>query len=109
MPRGRPTSSVIRQNIIEILFHLGKGYGYQISKIYNETFPTVTQRVIYYHLRKGLQTKEISQHSVQRERGDFSWGQEVEKKIYTLGEAAKPCGEVRVKIHVENFGKWKKD
>ncbi len=105
MPRGRPTQSIIRQNIIEILFHLGKGYGYQISKIYNEAFPPVTQRVIYYHLRKGLQTREIVEHSVQRERGSFSWGSEVEKKIYALGEAARPAGSIKVKIHVENHGR----
>lgn len=107
MPRGRPTQSVIRQNIIELLYHLGKGYGYQISKMYNEIFPPVTQRSIYYHLRKGMQTREITEHSVQRERGVFSWGSEVEKKMYALGQEAKPTGSVRVKIHVENHGLWK--
>ena len=60
MGRGRPVKSQIRQNILEILHYLGKGYGYQISKVYNEIFPRVTQRVIYYHLKKGMQTKEIS-------------------------------------------------
>ena len=109
MPRGRPTTSVIRQNMIELLFHLRKGYGYQISKLYNEIFPPVTQRSIYYHLRKGIQTKEIVEHSLQRERGNFSWGSEVEKKIYALGEAAKPIGSVKVKIHVENHGTWKEN
>ena len=56
MVRGRPVKSQIRQNIIEILFYLGKGYGYQISKIYNEAIPQVTQRSVYYHLRKGVHT-----------------------------------------------------
>lgn len=96
MPRGRPTKSVIRQNIVEILFYLGKGYGYQISKIYNEIFPQVTQRVIYYHLKKGAQTQEIAIHSVEQEKGAFSWGSDVEKKFYTLGELATINKDARV-------------
>ena len=101
MPRGRPTKSVIRQNIVEILFYLGKGYGYQISKIYNEVFPQVTQRVIYYHLRKGIQTKEIEVHSIQQEKGNFSWGSEVEKKFYTLGKLAMINKDARVQEFLE--------
>ena len=60
MARGRPISSQIRQNIIEILFYLKKGYGYSIARIYNEIFPPVHIRSIYYHLRKGVATKEIT-------------------------------------------------
>lgn len=97
MKKGRPIRSVIRQNIIEILYYLGKGYGYQISKIYNEVFPPVTQRSIYYHLRKGVMTREISVHSIKQEKGDFSWGSEVEKKFYSLGSLAMAKGSLRVK------------
>ena len=97
MPRGRPTKSQIRQNIVEILHYLGEGYGYEISKIYNEIFSPVTQRSIYYHLRKGIQTKEIRLHKVEVEKGDFTWGNMVEKVYYTLGKAANPKGEDRVK------------
>lgn len=96
MKRGRPVKSQIRQNVLEILFHLGKGYGYQISKIYNEVFPKATQRVIYYHLKKGVQTKEIMVHKIEQEHGDFSWGNVVEKKYYTLGGRAEPKGDRRV-------------
>ncbi|MBI2112881.1 hypothetical protein HYT52_05065 [Candidatus Woesearchaeota archaeon] len=101
MQRGRPVRSEIRSNILELLFFLGKGYGYQISKIYNEVFPQVTQRVIYYHLRKGIQTKEIEVHSIQQEKGNFSWGSEVEKKFYTLGPEALPKGQPRIKEFLE--------
>ncbi|MFH1276446.1 MAG: hypothetical protein ABIH82_05025 [Candidatus Woesearchaeota archaeon] len=101
MKKGRPVGSEIRQNILEILFFLGKGYGYQISKIYNEVFPEVTQRVIYYHLTKGIQTKEIEMHSIEQEKGNFSWGSEVEKKFYSLGEVAMPKGDLRVKEFLE--------
>ena len=93
----------IRQNVIEILFYLGQGYGYQIAKIYNEIFPQVTQRSIYYHLRKGMQTKEIEVHRIKQEEGDFSWGKMVEKIYYTLGEKAEARGEAKVK---EFLQKW---
>ena len=32
--RGRPVKSAIRQNIIEILNFIKRGYGYEIYKIY---------------------------------------------------------------------------
>ena len=105
MVKGRPPKSVIRQNVVEILNYLQKGYGYQIAKIYNEIFPLVTQRSIYYHLRKGVSTKEIRVHKVEVEEGEFSWGSTVEKIYYTLGEEANPQGEERVKKFLK---KWKK-
>ena len=101
--RGRPVQSQIRQNVIEILFYLGKGYGYQIAKLYNEIFPEVTQRSIYYHLRKGTQTKEIEIHKIEQEEGNFSWGSSVEKKYYTLGVNAEPKGLMRVKKHLKRY------
>jgi len=105
MKRGRPIKSAIRQNIVEILHYLPKAYGYQLSKIYNEIFPTVTQRSIYYHLRKGLQTQEIEVKTVEQEKGDFSWGPTVEKTYYTLGTKAKPVGLARVKEHLAKIKK----
>lgn len=105
MKRGRPVKSLIRQNIIEILYYLGPGYGYRIAKIYNEIFPQVTQRSIYYHLRKGVQTKEIELHKIEQEKGEFSWGSVVEKIYYTMGSKAQPKGEERVKEFLE---KWKR-
>ncbi|HLC81993.1 MAG TPA: hypothetical protein VJH68_05035 [Candidatus Nanoarchaeia archaeon] len=95
--RGRPVKSQIRQNVIEILFYLGTGYGYQIAKIYNEVFPKVTQRSIYYHLRKGVLTGEVNIHKIEQEKGNFSWGQVVEKKYYLLGKNAVINGDERVK------------
>lgn len=103
--KGRPVKSQIRQNIIEILNYLGKGYGYEISKIHNAIFPTVTQRVIYYHLKKGILTKEISLDKVEQEKGNFSWGSFVEKAYYKLGQNADPKGEQRVKDFLKQ---WKK-
>ncbi len=105
MKRGRPVKSQIRQNVIEILYYLGKGYGYQIAKIYNEIFPQVTQRSVYYHLKKGVLTKEIEIHKIEQEKGDFSWGQIVEKKYYCLGGKAEPKGEEKVKEFLKKIGK----
>lgn len=101
MPLGRPVRSQIRQNVVEILFYLGNGYGYKIAKIYNDIFPKVTQRSIYYHLRKGIQTKEIEIHKIEEENGNFSWGRLVEKKYYSLGKFALPKGEDKVKEYLK--------
>jgi len=104
MPPGRPVQSQIRQNVVEILYYLGRGYGYQIAKIYNEIFPEVTQRSIYYHLRKGEKTREIELNTIEEEKGDFSWGSTVEKIYYTLGTAAKPRGEKKVEDYLKKQG-----
>ncbi len=95
--RGRPPQSQIRQNIIEILYYLKEGYGYQISKIYNKAFPKASQRVIYYHLRKGVGLEELKVKKIHTEKGDFSWGDSVEKIVYTLGERAEPKVVEKVK------------
>ncbi len=105
MKRGRPVRSQIRDNIVEILYHLGKGYGYQVSKIYNALFPQVTQRLVYYHLRKGVSTREVEVHKVEVEKGDFSWGNSVEKTYYTLGPAATPIGNKKVREVVKRWPK----
>ncbi len=101
MVRGRPVGSEIRQNIVEILFHLSKACGYDIYKHYRKLFPACTREVIYYHLKKGLATGEFELEEVRQEKGKYSWGSVVEKKYYKLGPAAAPHGEVRVK---EFFG-----
>ncbi len=98
---ARPTKSVIRQNIIEILHYLGEGYGYQIAKIYNEVFPPVTMRSVYYHLRKGVQTGELNVHKIGVEKGEFSWGDSVEKIYYTIGRYGDPVGLAKVKKFVK--------
>ncbi len=105
MVKGRPVKSQIRQNVVEILHYLGKGYGYEISKIHNAIFPPVTQRLIYYHLRKGIMTKEIAVYKVEQEKGDFSWGSVVEKTYYRLGSEGNPKGDDRVKHFLKS---WKK-
>lgn len=102
MPRGRPNKSQIRQNIIEILYFKGKEYGYNIYKIYMEIFHPCTQKSIYYHLAKGVQTKEFKVSEIRTETGDFSWGSSVEKIYYELGPAANPKVLKEVKDYFDN-------
>ena len=99
--RGRPVKSEIRQNVVEILHHIEKAYGYEIYKIYVAVFPKVTLRSIYYHLRKGVSLGEFVINKIQKEKGDYSWGGEAEKIYYSLGPDAKPAGNERLKEHFE--------
>ena len=101
MTRGRPAKSEIRQNIVEILFFIKKGYGYNIYKIYRDIFAPVTMRSIYYHLKKGLQLEEFKIDKVEKVKGDYSWGPEAEKIYYALGEKAKPTSNERVKNYLD--------
>ena len=87
---GRPKGSPIRQNIVELLYFMGEGYGYEIHKIYNELFEPVTQESIYYNLKRGVNNEEFILKEVKIEKGEFSWGQTVEKYIYTLGSQSNP-------------------
>ncbi len=36
-----------------------------------------------------------------KEKGDYSWGETVEKKVYKNGPQAKPLGNQAVKMHFE--------
>jgi len=101
--KGRPCQSEIRKNILEILLFLNKGYGYQISKVYNEIFPKVSQRSVYYHLRKGVQLQELTLNKIELEEGNFSWGKQVEKTYYSLGKKATPKGLPRVKEYLDRY------
>ena len=96
MTRGRPIKSKIRQNIVEILYFMKKGYGYDIYKAYKAIFAAVTMRVIYYHLKKGVETGEFVVSGVKAEKGDYSWGGQAEKIYYALGKNAKPMIDKRV-------------
>ncbi|MBI4450481.1 hypothetical protein HY642_00775 [Candidatus Woesearchaeota archaeon] len=99
--RGRPIGSLIRQNIIEILHRLGKGYGYEIHKIYKRIFPPCTREVVYYNLKRGVALGEFSVEEVKLEQGDYSWGNVVKKTYYKLGPNAKPSGDARVAAYFE--------
>lgn len=101
MQRGRPVKSQIRQNILEILAHLKKGYGYELHKAYKEIFPPTTIENIYYHLKKGIKLGEIEIEEVKLEKGEFSWGTTVQKTYYRLGPKAVVKGDESVKEYFE--------
>jgi hypothetical protein len=96
MNRGRPIGSIVRQNIVEILYVFKSMHGYDIHKKYLEYFPKITLRTIYYHLRKGLATKEFKISKIEKKQGDYSWGQTVENIVYELDKNAKPQGILKV-------------
>ena len=87
---------------------MGKGYGYDIYKIYRGIFPKATMRVIYYHLKKGQQLGEFRVEKIRKETGDYSWGSEAEKVYYCLGKNAKPKIDQRVKEYIEKQRKKRK-
>ena len=103
MARGRPVGSEIRQNIVEILYFMKQGYGYDIYKVYRDVFPAVTLRSIYYNLRKGVQLEEFKVQRIKQEKGNYSWGASAEKIYYSLGKNAKPTGVEKVKKIVDKL------
>ena len=102
MAKGRPVKSEIRQNIVEILYFMKEGYGYEIYKAYVALFPKVTMRSIYYHLKKGVSLNEFKVSKIEKEKGNYSWGGEAEKIYYSLGDTAKPTGIDKVKEYFES-------
>ncbi|MFQ5620628.1 MAG: hypothetical protein ACE5FT_02170 [Candidatus Nanoarchaeia archaeon] len=95
--RGRPVHSEIRDKIIEVLHHMGRGYGYIIHKAYSAIYGSVSREIIYYHLKKGVELGEFEVEKVAQEPGEYSWGRTVEKIYYRLGPNAHPKGDKKVR------------
>ena len=53
--RGRIVGSVIRDNIIEILYFMEKSHAYELAKTYKKVFGPISIRSVYYNLKKGLE------------------------------------------------------
>lgn len=104
---GRPPKSEIRENIVEILFLMGRAHGYDISKVYKEIFPKCTQRVIYYHLNQGAKLDIFKVDKIVKEKGDFSWGGQAEKIYYSLGKNATPKMNLKVRNYLDKLEKQK--
>jgi hypothetical protein len=103
--QGRPIGSKVRQNIVEILYFYKQLYGYELYKIYKELYHPVTMRLIYYHLKKGLDTEEFKIQRVDKKIGKYSWGGTSENIIYALGSKANPMIEPHVKLQWEKSKK----
>ncbi|PIY60010.1 hypothetical protein COY95_04035 [Candidatus Woesearchaeota archaeon CG_4_10_14_0_8_um_filter_47_5] len=102
--RGRPPESLVRQRIIDILFAHGPLHGYALSAIYDDIFPPASRRLIYYHLKKGVELGEIELKEIATQSGDYSWGKAAERVYYTMGKSAHP----RILKRVKNYKKQKK-
>ena len=70
--------------MIEILYFMKIGTGYDLYKHYIEIFPKVSLRLMYYHLKKGTAMGIFKIDKMGLERGDYSWGSEAEKIYYKL-------------------------
>ncbi len=104
MARGRPVQSEIRQNIADILYFLGKAYGYEVYKHYLALFPRCAQKSIYYHLNKGAALDEFEIEEIKNEQGTYSWGDSAKKVYYKIGKKAKP----RLNKNLKNYFSKKK-
>ncbi len=80
----RKPGSPIRENIKKILFTIAELDGYRLYKIYISVFPQVTQRSIYYNLKKGVEIGEFKISRIEHLSGNFSWGNSSRKVFYSL-------------------------
>lgn len=87
--RGRPTFSIVRNNIIEMIKEEGEDYGYNIYLKYNKKYPKVALRSIYYNLHKAIELGLLNKRIV-KATGKFSWGDELTRCMFSLNEAMKP-------------------
>ena len=78
----RPVGSSVRNNIIALLSKEGPMHGYGLYQKYIEKYPKVSMRLIYYHLKKGVSIGEIKVERIERKKGEYSWGSEVENILY---------------------------
>lgn len=82
-PRGRPSYSLVRERLRDMVFCAGRMTAYTAHKHYIAIFPSCTRRNVYYQLRKGVSKGDFSFEEVE-EAGDFSWGSKTRKVYYEL-------------------------
>ncbi len=95
--RGRAVGSAIRDNLIELLFHVEKAHAYGLYQKYKKVYGPVNIRSVYYNLNKGKDLGVFKITGVEKVEGDFSWGPSAERILYGLSEQAKPKGDPKVK------------
>ena len=83
--RGRPIGSLVRNRIIKIIKNKDKPiYGYEVFSEYKKKYPNASIRLIYYHLKKAFLLGEIKIAKISKEKGKYSWGNEVERTYYEV-------------------------
>lgn len=99
--RGRAVGSVIRDNIVELLYHLGKAHAYSIYQKYKKIHGQVNIRSVYYNLNKGKDLGVFKIVGIEKVEGDFSWGPSAERILYGLSDQAKPKCDPKIKAALE--------
>lgn len=84
--QGRPIGSNVRTHIIHLLSKEGPMHGYELYQKYITHYPQVSMRLIYYHLKKGVSTGELKIHKIEKKKGEFSWGNEVQHITYAVNK-----------------------
>ncbi|MGM5480042.1 MAG: hypothetical protein ACQESC_01120 [Nanobdellota archaeon] len=83
MSRGRPSYSVVREHIKEILFVFGSLTAYDIYSHYKVLFAKTSMRNVYYQCERGVSLEVFDKKTVE-EKGSFSWGSVSRKVYYSL-------------------------
>ena len=83
--KGRPTRSIIRDNLINLIKTNPGLAGYDYFKLYLSYYPKCTLRSIYYHLDKAVSLGDLT-YSVDETKRSIS-GQ---NKIYSPGSSVTP-------------------
>lgn len=102
---GRPPRSIVREQLAELLFIIGKLSAYDAHKHYIHIFGVATQRNIYYQLRRGVELGIFRVEDVVEEKGEYSWGDTTRKIYYSLTSQAQPQLNTKVKIYVDSLDK----
>ena len=76
-----------------------------MHKIYLGIVPSVSQRLIDYHRKKGADTKELVVKQYRSEKGNYSWGETAEKVYYSIGKVNQ---NVKVSKKVQSYFEKKK-
>ena len=80
---GRPLRSIVRERLKEILAMRPHLTAYEAHKLYCSLFAKVSQRNIYYQLKKGFDLDEFVCEEL-FEKGHNSWGDTTRKIYYSL-------------------------
>lgn len=103
MKRGRPTKSIVRNRLVEMLYVLGRETAYNLHKFYLDIFGKISQRNVYYQLQKGVDLDLFQVEEKLDEKGNFSWGEVARKTYYKLGKAASPQIDKNVVEYFKHF------
>ena len=95
--RGRVIGSTVRDNLVDLLYFLGEDYGYSLYKKYRQVFGQVNRRLVYYHLKKGMELGLFKISKVEEVTGEYSWGTGVQRIKYSLDAKAQPKADLKIK------------